>query len=108
LSASGRDSVTNPIDRSSGRFGLAWMDHLSVLNSRIGLSSFPVRVTVGLENNASELVLHVEQTVRACAIDHVGRWMVPRLRGSNHIDASIKLVLRNAHAQTSLRSHAQA
>ena len=39
---------------------------------------------MGLESNASELVLHVEQTVRACAIDHVGRWMVPRLRGSNH------------------------
>jgi hypothetical protein len=35
------------------------------LNSRIGFSSFPVRVTVGLESNASELVLHVEQTVRA-------------------------------------------
>src|ERR1700736_2250625 len=70
LIASGRDSVTNPIDRSSGRFGLAWMDHLSVLNSRIGFSSFPVRVTVGLESNASELVLHVQQTVRACAIDY--------------------------------------
>ncbi|MFZ2143165.1 MAG: hypothetical protein WAV78_40550, partial [Xanthobacteraceae bacterium] len=47
----------------------------SVLNSRIGFSSFPVRVTVGLESNASELALHVEQTVRACAIDYDDRGM---------------------------------
>jgi hypothetical protein len=45
------------------------------LNSRIGFSSFPVRVTVGLESNASELALHVEQTVRACAIDYDDRGM---------------------------------
>ena len=30
---------------------------------------------MGLESNASELVLHVEQTVRACAIDHNDRGM---------------------------------
>src|ERR1700730_15550276 len=30
--------------------------------------------------------------------------LVLRFRGSNHIDASINLVLRSAHAQTSLRS----
>src|SRR6202022_4921967 len=37
-------------------------------------------------------------------VAHADHLIVLRFRGSNHIDASINLVLRSAHAQTSLRS----
>src|SRR3984893_2947564 len=37
-------------------------------------------------------------------VAHADHLILLRFRGSNHIDASINLVLRSAHAQTSLRS----
>src|ERR1700720_2045864 len=51
-------------------------------------------------NQACRQVLPGEQPPAARSL----ALLVLRFRGSNHIDASINLVLRSAHAQTSLRS----
>src|ERR1700730_14044064 len=76
-----------------GEVGACLTPGTQLMGSMTPSSSRPV-------NQACRQVLPGEQPPAARSL----ALLVLRFRGSNHIDASINLVLRSAHAQTSLRS----